>query len=96
MNINTSIRLLFNQTLVNFIKLPLVSSSLQIATFTASILLGFGRTGETVVCDPSDALLYDCNNSVMEGNGSNDNNRPVPWNILDHCGYLGIFVGQLW
>jgi hypothetical protein len=45
--------------------------------------LGFENVGIEMECDPMSPLVYD--KKYDEGN--------FAWNILDHCYYLGVFVG---
>lgn len=53
--------------------------------------LGFRRSGSEVRCDPDEARVY------AGGEGYDVAVRRVPWAIIDHCKYLGIFVGpRLW
>ena len=47
--------------------------------------LGFERSGVTLECDPYEARIL-----TKE---ENDNDLIPPFNILDHCKYLGVFVG---
>ena len=49
--------------------------------------LGFERSGSTLRCDPHEARILTQND--------NDSNGPriPPFNIIDHCKYLGVFVG---
>ena len=49
--------------------------------------LGFERSGSTLQCDPFEPRVWGSN-----ANQDRDRNI-VPWNILDHCKYLGVFVG---
>ena len=63
--------------------------------------LGFGRIGKDIICEYNQPIVY--NNNDNNNNNSNSNNNddddddlPLPvlaWNILDHCQYLGIYVG---
>mmetsp|Transcript_27960 Transcript_27960/g.31968 ORF Transcript_27960/g.31968 Transcript_27960/m.31968 type:complete len:332 (+) Transcript_27960:116-1111(+) len=46
--------------------------------------LGFVNTGIELQCDPFAPIIYDDNDTVPSR---------IPWNILDHCKYLGTFVG---
>ena len=52
--------------------------------------LGFGILGTEVPCEPYEAVAYQSESSKREHDA-----RPLPlaWNILDHCNYLGTFVG---
>jgi len=50
--------------------------------------LGFERSGVTVKCDPFEAKVY----SEFDTNDDVDSSY-IPWNILDHCKYMGVFVG---
>ena len=49
--------------------------------------LGFERSGSTLQCEPHEARILTQND--------NDPNGPriPPFNIIDHCKYLGVFVG---
>ena len=49
--------------------------------------LGFERSGSTLRCDPHEARILTQND--------NDSNGPriPPINLIDHCKYLGVFVG---
>jgi len=50
--------------------------------------LGFGLIGQEVLCEHDQPIVYD-------DKKNQDKNLPLPiaWNILDHCQYLGIYVG---
>ena len=57
--------------------------------------LGFERTGTEVLCDPYVSKLF----GEQEGNGEaagGDGIKLPPWNIIDHCKYLGVYVGPRW
>ena len=45
--------------------------------------LGFENVGVEVECDPNSPLVYD----------EKPDGKSFAWNILDHCNYLGVFVG---
>mmetsp|Transcript_4974 Transcript_4974/g.14124 ORF Transcript_4974/g.14124 Transcript_4974/m.14124 type:complete len:327 (-) Transcript_4974:762-1742(-) len=51
--------------------------------------LGFERSGSTLQCDPHEARILTQN----DPNGSMSGPRIPPFNIIDHCKYLGVFVG---
>jgi len=67
--------------------------------------LGFGILGKEVLCQHNQPIAYhddDDDDSNSNGNGNqleskmevkNKSNLPLAWNILDHCQYLGVFVG---
>ena len=61
--------------------------------------LGFGRIGEDIICEYNQPIVYNNNNNNNNNNHNNDDDDddlPLPvvaWNILDHCQYLGIYVG---
>ena len=44
---------------------------------------GFENVGEEIECDPNSPIVYE--ETQQKGN--------FAWNILDHCNYLGVFVG---
>jgi len=48
--------------------------------------MGFESTGEEIVCDPHSPTIYRSRDEQPSSGG-------VAWNILDHCNYLGTFVG---
>ena len=50
--------------------------------------LGFKQTGLEVWCDPYEQLLYE-EAAAAPPDG-------LAWNIVDHCKYLGVFVGPRW
>ena len=50
--------------------------------------LGFERSGITLECDPHEAKILS-----KEWNDNDGGLRIPPFNILDHCKYLGVFVG---
>lgn len=50
--------------------------------------LGFERSGMTLECDPHEARILS-----KERNDNTLGLRIPPFNILDHCKYLGVFVG---
>jgi len=52
--------------------------------------LGFGILGTEIPCEPYEPVAYQSESSKREHDA-----RPLPlaWNILDHCNYLGTFVG---
>ena len=52
--------------------------------------LGFGIVGSEVQCEPYEPVAY---HSEQEKQEKASANLPLAWNILDHCNYLGIFVG---
>ncbi len=52
--------------------------------------LGFGMVGTEIPCEPFRAKAY-WTPQQLEEYYSRD--LPLAWNILDHCNYLGIFVG---
>uniref|UniRef100_A0A7S4SLZ2 Fungal lipase-type domain-containing protein n=1 Tax=Ditylum brightwellii TaxID=49249 RepID=A0A7S4SLZ2_9STRA len=45
--------------------------------------MGFESTGEEIICDPYRSIIYD----------QSDKPSVVAWNFIDHCQYLGTFVG---
>jgi len=49
--------------------------------------LGFERSGSTIKCDPFEAKIY------SDSDKDDGSSSYVPWNILDHCKYMGVFVG---
>lgn len=49
--------------------------------------LGFGIVGREIPCEPFEPKAY----HSEEEQASKD--LPLAWNILDHCNYLGVFVG---
>jgi len=51
--------------------------------------LGFGILGREVLCEHDRPVVY----PDADPSGAADANLPVAWNILDHCKYLGMFVG---
>ena len=67
--------------------------------------LGFGILGEEVLCEHNQPIVYNTNtnnsndNKISSSSTDDDTkkskkkNLPIAWNILDHCYYLGIFVG---
>ncbi|OEU15065.1 alpha/beta-hydrolase [Fragilariopsis cylindrus CCMP1102] len=61
--------------------------------------LGFGRIGEDIICEYNQPIVYNnnsYNNNSKNNNDDDDDDLPlavVAWNILDHCQYLGIYVG---
>ena len=51
--------------------------------------LGFVNTGTELHCDPYGPTVYDENElSSLPNNG-----KKLAWNVLDHCNYLGVFMG---
>ena len=52
--------------------------------------LGFGIVGSEVQCEPYEPVAYHSEQEKQEKAGAK---LPLAWNILDHCNYLGIFVG---
>lgn len=52
--------------------------------------LGFGIVGTEIPCEPYEALAY---HSAVEQAEQAKKMPPLAWNILDHCNYLGVFVG---
>ena len=52
--------------------------------------LGFGIVGTEIPCEPFEATAYVTAQQRQEYDAKD---LPVAWNILDHCNYLGIFVG---
>lgn len=50
--------------------------------------LGFKRSGEEIRCDPFAERIFE-----EEELGTEISVRMVPWNILDHCKYLGVYIG---
>lgn len=52
--------------------------------------LGFGIVGSEVPCEPYEPVAYHSEQQKQEKANAN---LPLAWNILDHCNYLGIFVG---
>ena len=51
--------------------------------------LGFGIVGTEVRCEAYEPVVY-----FSDSDNENDERRlPLAWNILDHCNYLGVFVG---
>jgi hypothetical protein len=69
--------------------------------------LGFGRIGYDILCEYNQPIVYNNNNNNNNNSPDNspdndddddDDDLPlrvpvVAWNILDHCQYLGIYVG---
>lgn len=51
--------------------------------------LGFGILGTEILCEHDRAIAYHDRDSAPY----DEPNLPLAWNILDHCSYLGIFVG---
>ena len=52
--------------------------------------LGFGIVGTEIPCEPFEAKAYVKAEQRQEYDARD---LPVAWNILDHCNYMGIFVG---
>jgi len=49
--------------------------------------LGFGIVGTEIKCEAYEPVVY------PDKKNGEDGNLPIAWNILDHCNYLGVFVG---
>ena len=54
--------------------------------------LGFQRSGLEISCDPYSPIIYD-NGDNSDGSDDQNSFAIPPWNILDHCNYLGLYVG---
>ncbi|KAL7536073.1 hypothetical protein ACHAXR_009845 [Thalassiosira sp. AJA248-18] len=53
--------------------------------------LGFENVGIELECDPHSSTVYDAEESVPKKKTSLFGN--FAWNIVDHCKYMGVFVG---
>eukprot|EP00547_Thalassionema_nitzschioides_P003512 CAMPEP_0194204570 /NCGR_PEP_ID=MMETSP0156-20130528/4053_1 /TAXON_ID=33649 /ORGANISM="Thalassionema nitzschioides, Strain L26-B" /LENGTH=260 /DNA_ID=CAMNT_0038930615 /DNA_START=126 /DNA_END=908 /DNA_ORIENTATION=+ len=51
--------------------------------------LGFVNTGTELQCDPYSTTVY----NKSEPSSLLSDGKKVAWNILDHCNYLGVFMG---
>ncbi len=52
--------------------------------------LGFGIVGKEIFCEPFEPKAY---HSEQDQKEQASKDLPLAWNILDHCNYLGVFVG---
>ena len=55
--------------------------------------LGFENVGIELECDPYSPKVFSEGESSAEENSSLFGNINLAWNILDHCQYMGVFVG---
>ena len=53
--------------------------------------LGFGILGTEVLCEHDRPVAYESRDAGSSASGGAG--LPLAWNILDHCRYLGVFVG---
>lgn len=59
--------------------------------------LGFERAGDVVHCDPYSPKLVRPKEETSDAAGILGSVSVPAWNILDHCKYLGVYVGpRLW